>query len=98
MGMLELTAALLVGGPVRGEPAPKPLLCNGQLGESLEIFVGGPGSRATHMLSNRLASREPPQRDRCVPALSWRRLPPSMSSGVAVPTNTSAVRLTSSGD
>ena len=52
--MLELTATLLVRRLVQGEPAPKPLLGNGELGESLEILVRGPGSSAAHMLSKRI--------------------------------------------
>ena len=67
--MLELTATLLVRRLVQGEPAPKPLLGNGELGESLEIFIPGRGSGATDMPSERIddaqLDRPPRTRRRC---------------------------------
>ncbi|VTU26735.1 hypothetical protein H4CHR_01854 [Variovorax sp. PBS-H4] len=37
--MLELTAVLVRSRLFDGKPAPEPLFCNGQLGESLQICV-----------------------------------------------------------
>ena len=56
--MLELTAALLVRRLVHGESAPQPLLGNSELGESLEILVGGHGSSAAHMPAKRIDDAE----------------------------------------
>lgn len=51
--MLEATAILFAHGPCKPEPAPKPLLGNGQLCEDQKIFIGRPVSAALNIISER---------------------------------------------
>jgi hypothetical protein len=66
---LEPAAIVVVRRPGPGQPTPKPLLCNGELGESLEIFIPGRGSGAPDMSSERIDDAQldcPPRtRRRC---------------------------------